>query len=222
MQTTLQLVERYGLALVLLIILVMWLKPKLDEGWKVLMSRAVTDPPDPHKSMEEIIDIDVDLNALLIEARHDLDAGFATIWQFHNGATSMSGIPFLKISATHQQVRSGYAAWARVYQNLPVSLFIACKSFSTMIKEKGPIVVHKDSPAGDEIITGMLDAHGLSTMYLCSIRDSSGRLVALLSFSYVRKQEMTPAQACIMVDYTTRISVLLEIQSRVTKGDQHG
>lgn len=218
METLLQLIERYGLALVMLTLIVLWLKPKLDQGWALLVSRMNTDPID-HKNIEEIMDIDVDLNALLIDARHELDAGYATIWQFHNGATSLSGIPFLRISATHQQVRAGYSSWARLYQNIPVSLFIACKSFSAIMKDRSCAVVHKDQPAGDEPIIGILEAHDLNTMTLCPVRDSTGRLVALLTFAYQRQHEMSSGQLCVVLDYVSRISVLLEVQSRVTKGD---
>jgi hypothetical protein len=98
-------VQQWGLPLVLLGIVIIWLKPKIDELWEIAIRRADTRQVMVHQDgFDQILQADIDLNSLITEVLHETEADYVTIWQFHNGAVSFGGIPFLRISVTHQQV----------------------------------------------------------------------------------------------------------------------
>jgi hypothetical protein len=175
--------------------------------------------PNPHKGLDRMLEVDMDLNVLITEALHEIDADYVTIWQFHNGAVSFGGIPFLRISVTHQQIRSGLLGWGHAYQNLPTSLFVACRSFKEMIDERRGAVINCDEREGNETIMGILLAHRIKELYVWPIRNSNGTLIALMTFSYTSKLKEKPENFdSILNDYTTRGCVLLELQARLSKG----
>jgi hypothetical protein len=184
------------------------------------MERARDMPvPNPHKGLDRMLEVDMDLNALITEALHEIDADYVTIWQFHNGAVSFGGIPFLRISVTHQQIRSGLLGWGHAYQNLPTSLFVACRSFQEMIDSRKCAVVNCAEREGNETIMGILLAHEIKELYVCPVRNSVGTLIALMTFSYTRKPDELPGNFGDILDtYSVRACVLLELQARLSKG----
>lgn len=218
-QAILTFVKEYGLPLVLLVLLIVWLKPKADQAWNILMERARgLPPPNPHKGLDKMLEVDVDLSHMIAEAVHEAESDFVSIWQFHNGAVSFGGIPFLRISVTHQQVRSGFTGWGHNYQNLPTSLFVACASFKDMIETLKPAVVQCSDSEGNETIIGILKAHDIKTMYVCPVRDSRDVLIALITFSYTEKHMPSEEFCETITSYVSRACVLLELQARLSKG----
>jgi len=213
--TILLFVKQYGLPIVLLLLILYWMKPKADDLWDVVIERARGPTDHGHQDFDKILEIDIDLNMLLVEAMHEADSDYVTIWQFHNGATSNGGIPFQRISATHQQVRSGLVGWGHDYQNLPTSLFVACKAFREMISAHICAKVCCDEREGNETMLGILNTHNIQTMFVCPIRSSSGTLIALITFSYLGGDRSPTNIRC---DYAARACVLLELQARLSKG----
>jgi hypothetical protein len=210
--------KQYGIPIVFLTLLVIWLKPKADEGWQILMDRARAPLPMPHKGLDQMLQIDIDLNTTITEILHETEADYVTIWQFHNGAISFGGIPFLRISVTHQQVRSGNVGWGHTYQNLPTSLFVACRSFKDLVENGNSALVECNDTEGNETIIGILKAHRIKAMYVCPIRDSHDTLVALLTVSYTKKKPEPGLSKELLHTFATRSCVLLELQARLSKG----
>ncbi|MHA1951293.1 MAG: hypothetical protein ACW987_15670, partial [Candidatus Thorarchaeota archaeon] len=61
--TILAFTKQYGLPLVILVLIILWMKPKADEGWRILMERARGMPiPNPHKGLDRMLEVDMDLN----------------------------------------------------------------------------------------------------------------------------------------------------------------
>ena len=210
-------VKDYGLPLVGLVLLIMWLKPKADEAWSVLMDRAKqVQPHNVQKEFDKMLEVDLDVNVLIAEALHETNSDYVTIWQFHNGAISFGGIPFLRLSVTHQQVRSGLFGWGHTYQNLPTSLFVACKAFREM-GDNFAIVECCDSN-GNETIIGILRAHDIKSMFVQPVRDSHGMLIALITISYTKPCSRVDEQRKIFSNYALRLSILLELQAKLSKG----
>ena len=211
-------IKQYGVPLVFLIALLYWLKPKADEAWDVIISKARGTPSlNPHSGFDEMLQVDLDMNGVITEVLHETSSDYVSIWQFHNGAISLGGIPFLRISVTHQQIRSGLLGWGHMYQNLPTSLFVACRSFKSMINEFRSAVVMCDDYEGNETIVGILSAHDIKSMQVCPIRDSRDRLIALLTLSFVDEKSMALVKSEVLFGYTTRICILLELQARLSK-----
>jgi hypothetical protein len=199
----------------MLLLILYWIKPKADDLWEVVIERARGPTQSQHQNFDKLLEIDIDLNTLLVEALHEANSDYVTIWQFHNGAVSNGGIPFQRISATHQQVRSGLTGWGYGYQNLPNSLFVACRAFRDMISVNVCATVCCDDTEGNETMLGILNTHNIKTMFVCPIRNTNGILVALITFSYLSDDKSHTSIRC---DYAAKACVLLELQARLSKG----
>lgn len=219
--TLLLFAAKYGIPLVLLALVVVWIKPKADDLWEIVMERARPRVELVKKDLDQMLQVDIDLNSLITEVLHETGSDYVTIWQFHNGSVSFGGIPFLRISVTHQQVRSGLVGWGHTYQNLPTSLFVACTAFKDLVSKGEHAIVRCGDSEGNETILGILKAHGIKEMYVCPIRDSHDTLIAMLTFSYMRKPPEPQLSKNILDAYATRSCVLLELQARLSKGVQH-
>src|SRR5574340_656515 len=112
----LSLIDEHGLPLIALIVIIIWLKPKIDDLWK----RSFPKPPDV--KVEKLFKTDQEVNQVLAEIITKTGAGWATVWQFHNGSMTMIGVPFLKVSATHTQASRGNRPHAEQFQGLSTSL----------------------------------------------------------------------------------------------------
>jgi len=171
-----------------------------------------------HKKMEididEIFKTDIEISNLLVEILRVANAGWAIIWQFHNGGMTMNGFPFLRISATHEQTRVTQEHIAHLYQSLPTSLLIDGTGNCDINKLQSETLCV--GAANNSAIKGIMTAHGMSAVHLCALRNSKGSLVGFLSVCYVDKENLTPEDCSILEDYAERAQILLDIMDRVT------
>lgn len=221
-EAILSFIAKYGLPLVALVLVMRWLVPKLDQAWEVFLERAqgTKDVHHDDDKIRGVLNIDMEMNELLLEALHQCGADYCTVWQLHNGGMSVGGLFFLRISATHQQVKRGNVGWAHYYQGIPTSLFIAQKSMSALISQNETSFVDRDAPDGAETLVGIMLAHGLDLMVLSPIRDSDARLTGLFGLSYRKPNKLLRED--LLPEYASRACVLLELQARLLKGGSHG
>lgn len=124
METTLRLIENHGLTLIAIILLVMWLRPKLDEMWRLLFDLAR--PAQAEKPLQQRLAESMDLNgkvmALLRSVQPEFKASRAYIFTYHNGGKNVLGIDYAKVSCTYEVVALGIKPQQAWLQAMPVTM----------------------------------------------------------------------------------------------------
>lgn len=137
METTLRMIENHGLTLIVTILLITWLRPKLDEMWAVLM-RLAAQPQTPYtqtiaeteKKVEASNRSDDQIMAILRAMQTEFRASRAYVFQYHNGGENYLGGSFSRVSCTHEVVALGVQRQQQWLQRMPKTLVHA---FTKMI-----------------------------------------------------------------------------------------
>lgn len=212
MEDVLMLIDRYGLPLIILLCLgyVIWkyLLPKLDDLWYAFLGQR-----DSKISVDEIFKADLEINNLLLNVLREAKADRALVWQFHNGGMSLNGIPFLRISATHEQATRS-AGIAQLYQNLPTSLFTGGADCDLGVTKMRTICVAETQNAA---FKGMMLAHKIADVCIVALRDSKGTLVGFLTVVYSTEQDFEQERLNTIEKLAERAQILLDIQWRVNQ-----
>ena len=179
--TILQLIERFGLSLTLLILGLVWLKPKVDAIWAEYSSnrsdRELTIKQKKALNVDNILQFDLKVKALLNELLKPTEVDWVQLWQFHNGIYSLGlpHIPFLYVSITHEVTSERVMPMSMIYRNLPTTFFKSSgEKFIT-----DDIVITNLTNQSDEISKTF--ALGALSNVILPIRNEDGHLTALLS-----------------------------------------
>lgn len=204
--------DRYGLPLVLLFMLVKWIIPKIDQVWSKALGEPISQDVIDHLKIS--MDIDRRTNELLLEILSRFGCDWATVWQYHNGSISLAGMPFLRISATHQKAKEGHSVHAEAYQNLPTSLV-----FPPMIF--GDCVCVIDHSNADSVgILNMMNSHDIAIIYFAPVYNSSGMVVAILTVAFDSKVVLEENNTDVLQRYANRIGNMLEVRSTIDRDSQ--
>ena len=128
MQEIFELVENHGFVLVALVVIVFWLRPKLDEMFHLMleMARKQPEPPPPPKPLpiriRESDATDDKIMALLRAILTDMRASRAYVFSYHNGGENVLGQSFSKVSCTHEVVALGVKPQISWLQQMPKTL----------------------------------------------------------------------------------------------------
>lgn len=186
MEYALRLFENYGLTLVSLLALVLWLKPKADELWALLFRLAsATTPPAP---LAERLRKSNELNDKIMRSLQSLVGEFrahrAYVFQFHNGGAGVTGVPFAKTSCTHEVVTLGIRPQQKWLQDMPVTLVW---SFIRLF-DSGLGVVCPDIATcfadTDASTYETLRSQGIKSVYCCALRADSGDIMGFVGIDY--------------------------------------
>lgn len=208
--TIFDIIDRYGLPLVGLVVLIVWLRPKMDEVWRKMMGLG----PKENESVQKLLKADVEINGLLQEALIRFAGHWATVWQFHNGSMSMAGVPFLKLSATHEMTDNLHGAVAYLFQNMSTSLF----SDNTMLMyQKRVVLLDTNDLALNSAVRNAMLTYKIVRSYMAGINDSRGCLVGAFTVSYDDHHDLTLAQQDLIAEYADRAGMLLELSARQNK-----
>lgn len=80
---------------------------------------------DPHGvALENSKTVFEDIEALCWETLENTEASRCAYWDFHNGVTSASGLPFMKISKRVESLALGIAPTQNTMQDVPVTVII--------------------------------------------------------------------------------------------------
>lgn len=124
METTLRMIENHGLTLIAIILLVAWLRPKLDDMWRLLFDLARPKPAE--KPLQERLAKSMDLNgkvmSLLRAVQPEFKASRAYIFTYHNGGKNVLGIDYAKVSCTYEVVALGIKPQQAWLQAMPVTM----------------------------------------------------------------------------------------------------
>jgi len=203
----LQLVENHGISLVMLILmLLVWFIPWVkDMQERDKRRRRTTDYPyDGSVILEQLAKIDSQIDTALAETAVKYGAKYSTLFQFHNGVVSFAGVPFLKMTATHQYVTTGMVPDANTYKDIPLSLF--ADVVVDLAKNK-IVIVHNSDKAATSPLNGRMDTHNVSTLVLCGLFNLSGHLIGAFSVSTENHRDYTKAEIENLKSVASRISI---------------
>ena len=204
----LQLIERFGLSLVLLILLVVWLRPKFDQMWDLLYD--IKKANKPHETVEDVIAMNTCIRSVLQDMLSDFNADWCHLWQFHNGVRSMGshGLPWLYITMTHEVKRSSLPSLIQAFEHIPLSMF---DDFATALIRKD-IMVHKksDTVILDQNKIGLLmQEYGAEQVLIRAIRDENGSVVAFISCACTAEHPIDDEKLHLFRSYAQRMSATL-------------
>ena len=99
---------------------------KIAAGVVASLDRAATARTDRLHStaLDDAVLRNRSLAAILIGLRDSQQAARSSLWQFHNGTSTLAGIPFLKVSQTNVEVAPGIASLQDRHQGLPLAIII--------------------------------------------------------------------------------------------------
>jgi len=157
----------------------------------------------------------MEISELLVSILRETNSDWALIWQLHNGGTNLNGFPFLKLSATHEQTRIHFEHIAQLYQNLPTSLFIDGTKECNISKISSETVCVNDNSIA--AVKGIMSAHGMKSMHICSLRSAKGLLVGFLTVSFSDQESISEDVCDILDEYAERAQILLEFQTRLER-----
>lgn len=206
LDTWLALIEKHGLPLIALIVVIIWIIPKLDDLW----ARAFPKQKKPQLNVEELFKTDQEVSKILVEIVNKLDVGWATVWQFHNGSMTLIGVPFLKVSATHSEVKKGYQQHATLFQGMSTSLL---GDLSILLSEN--IVRLGQTSANYPAIAASMKSLGVRSMYAKPLFNACNTLIGALTVSFKEDVVLGDADIDQLESYAARVVILLDRISKI-------
>jgi hypothetical protein len=203
----LKLIENYGLSLVLLLIVLFWLRPKIDDLWKMFVKSSRDNKnkdPDDSQEIRKLLTSEVEINALLSELLINFNCVRTGIWQFHNGVRSLGGIPFLKVSLTHE--RTKIESIIGLYQNIPVSLI---SKLTEHLLDEEFIRIDFDSDDYEGITKEMRNSN-TKTNHFFPVKDHNDHLIGIIFLAHKEEVEMTQDQIIKIKNFSQKIATILE------------
>lgn len=189
MENLLQLIENHGFAIVALVALVFWLRPKIDDMWTLLLGLAQKPADAPlstrlHKSM----DLNDKIMAILRAVLPEFKASRVYIFSYHNGGKNVLGIDFARVSCTHEVVALGTPPQQAWLQNLPVTLVWA---FSRLINSGVGVVcpcIEDCFMETDSSTYEALRAQGIKSCYCVGLYSDARIPIGFLGLDYCEQR----------------------------------
>jgi hypothetical protein len=211
-------IETHGLSLVLLILLlVTFVIP-----WIVKMQKYYDSGRggghEESEYIDEIIDLERDVIESLGQTAVDMDSQWATLWQFHNGVSSVDGVPFVRMSITHEFTTGDVKPRLDLYQAIPISVFIDA---ITAIRMSGYLEV--DLASQFKSLVNSYKRDGIHHAILVPVKNSTGKIVGVLSVAYAGSRKFTNPEERkrVMQDHATciamQLSQLASFRKRLTR-----
>lgn len=213
-----ELIESHGLSLVLLILLlVTFVIP-----WVVKMQKYYESGRNEGHEESEYIDEIIDLESGIIESLGQLavemDGQWATLWQFHNGTSSVDGVPFVKMSITHEFTAGSVRPRFELYQGIPISVFVDA---ITAIRVEGYLEV--DSSSQFKSLVNSYKRDGINHAILIPVKNTAGKMVGILSVAYSKArrvshtEERKQAMQNSAIGISIQLSQLASFRKRLTR-----
>jgi hypothetical protein len=137
-------------------------------------------------SVENVINRNLRLQALLYECRGVFDCDRVKLFQFHNGDYFLSGESVQKLSITHFALKRGVSSPVsngNPYLNIPVSVMLHCLD---RIKEAENIMFSSVEDLPDEFaMKDSLRATGCHTVAMTAVRNQYGKMYGVLFLTWL-------------------------------------
>jgi hypothetical protein len=103
--------------------------------------------------------------------------GRVSIFEYHNGSTNLAGVPFAKVSCTHERLDIGVKSFGSYCQNIPVGLLAW---WNNKIVERNFIDM-KTEDIKDYNFTQMLSHRKTRRIFSMAIVDFEGNIIGFIS-----------------------------------------
>ena len=156
--------------------------------------------------------INILLDRVLLKTRSDR----VYVFEFHNGITSMGGLPFTKMSNTYEALNEGTASELHARENMPMSLY---SSFMDGITCNDYIGLDIDDrrDAYSKLIYETLVTRKVKVTLRAKITDINKRIIGYVGLDYCREKpsDETLAQSIgILLDTATELGALLTVHNK--------
>lgn len=211
LEAILQLINTYGLPLVILVVLARWLKPKVDKAFEVAMRLDESERwRDKYpQRMLKVMDINEQVMDMLRAIIVEYEASRLTVFSYHNGGHNITGLDFARCSCTHEVVSLGVKPIQPIYQALPVTMF--CSFNRRVITGEGVRCISIDCfKESDTSTYETLSTQGIKSVYCVGLYAYSGLPMGFMMLDYCAEQtELTEEQWADLKDLAARVATLL-------------
>jgi hypothetical protein len=196
LEGTLQLMDQYGVGLVSLVIvgLFAWflvkfiLKRMKDQEDKIytLIDKIVHKEEELPLNDEKMNKFAVNANRVQQLTYHllrDFDADRISVYEYHNGGKTITGIDFKKCSNTYEAVGLGIDEKYNEHQNIPISVNFL---WNKLLMDKKPIYISDicSLEQTDNTIFKILESQGVKSYYSRLITDYNGKPIGFMIIQF--------------------------------------
>lgn len=213
-EQALQLGEKYGVSLVLLVFLVIagvivakWMFTKFDQILAIALALKSNIPDPKQENVEHLVVLNSKIKDCLRDIMIELGADWCQLWQFHDGVHGVgkARIPFMFLAITHEVCKDDSAKMMTEFNQLPLSLFD--ESVKSMMLQD--VLIYKsniDSPTSmGKLITDL----GGRTAFMRTIRDEENQVVAFVSVIWKDNNIVSNGNRLKFVNATQRMAAIL-------------
>lgn len=208
----LNLIEEHGLSLVLLVFMIIfWFVPwvkRLNKKEEIVDEyQAMIDKRESQQALtEKIFKADSEINILIAEMLAHYSAQWVTLWQFHNGVNSIAGVPFLKISATHERTSTTVSPKAHMFKDMPVSLFLDDNAY-LIEKEVSSLSLFDEKV--NSAIRNLMGTNQCQKMFIGIVRGVNGGLIGVITMAFLQDTWLTDEDYGLIRSYSSRAAIAL-------------
>jgi len=195
-ENTLQLMDQYGVSLVALVFVgfFAWflvkfiLKRMKDQEKKIdtLLDKLISKDHEENLTEEKMDRFAVNANRvqqLIYHLLNEFDADRVSVYEYHNGGKTITGIDFKKCSNTYEVVGLGIEEKYNEHQNIPISVNFL---WNKLLMDRKPIFISDicSLKQTDHTIYQMLKSQGIKSYYSRLIKDYNGKPIGFMTIKY--------------------------------------
>lgn len=216
---TLNMISEFGLAVVLLILLIFWIrsiiiwfKPKINDIWERALSKE-EHTKQFRDNFRRRINSSLQINNCLNRILNFTNADRAFIFEFHNGGHNIAGVDFAKASNTYEALRMGVKPQMPNLQSLPLGMF------APFIKGAVNGVINKKiddfKKEGDLSSFYALSEQGIKSIYVVGLYDEYDNPIGFVGLDYCTEDRYITKEGKIkMKQLAGKLSVMLTHNSK--------
>lgn len=221
-EETLKLMDKYGVGLVALVVVTIFagllirfiLKRMRNQEKKidVLINKIINKNDEQHLTDEKMGKFAINANRVQQLTYHllkEFNANRISVYEFHNGGKTITGIDFKKCSNTYEAVGLGIEEKYNEYQNIPISVNFL---WNKLLMDKKPIFISDISilEKTDNTIYQILKSQGIKSYYSKLINDYNGKPIGFITIIfYFNNVVLTDKQLKTLNDTTISIGGLI-------------
>lgn len=203
-ESILQLMDKYGVSLVSLVIvgLFAWflvkfilkrMKNQENRLFGMVDKIINKDEPLTDEKMDKFAVNANRVQQLTYHLLSEFDADRISVYEYHNGGKTITGIDFKKCSNTYEAVGIGIEERYNEHQNIPISVNFL---WNKLLMDKKPIYISDISSLEqtDNTIFQILKSQGIKSYYSRLINDYNGKPIGFMIIKYYTKGVVLDAE----------------------------
>jgi len=129
------------------------------------------------------------VNGMLDKLLYSLNADRVYVFQYHNGGSNITGIPFARCSNTHERCEVGVESKIGLYQGLPLAMY----GFrNDLIADNKVIKVQKleDIRETDKSAYNLMKDQNIKSLYVAGLYTDKCMPLGFLGVDYIRQERI--------------------------------